>query len=138
MNAGGVQLEAAYPGVLNIGTGKGIPDGQRIGRRELIIHSRAEPDTALRNTEHLAVGVHNRERCRIENRSIDNRAVIDRSAIYREKEGGSFPERPLQAAAVLFQQKGRFLGGIRVARIPHAVTEVVVAGSMKLVCSRLR
>jgi hypothetical protein len=72
--------------MLDMRIGKLIAARKRVIRRELIINSRADADTPLRNVEYLCVGIDNCKRIRIDCSSIGNRAVSNRGTIPCQKE----------------------------------------------------
>src|SRR5579859_472484 len=130
------QVEAADAGILDIHVRIPVAEGKRVVRRELIIHARAHADTTLWHAENIRERIAD-ERSGIERNGIDDGAVIHRVAADVQKKRRTLVDGPAQVAAILLKHERGFLRGVRIARVPDIVGEIVEARTVKLVRARL-
>jgi hypothetical protein len=77
VETGRYQVEAPDAIGLDISRLKAIAHGKNVVRNRLTIEARNEDEASLGDSEHLRVGLDNRERFRVQRTPIDDRAIID-------------------------------------------------------------
>src|ERR1043166_648547 len=130
------QIEVSDAGILNIGVQGRVADSQRVVVVDLIVDARGDRKAALWNREHVSE-VRDAERLRVERERVDDCSVVDRIPPHIERKRRALIERAAQVPAVFFQQEGRFLRGVGIARVPEIVGEVIKQRAAKLVSAGL-
>ena len=103
MVAAGKQVEAADAGVADVQARKPVAQRHGVVGVELIIHTRADGEPALRRPGHVREGIDDAQRRRIERDSVDDRSVVYRMPLHVEIEGRLLVDRAAQGAAVFLQ-----------------------------------
>ena len=109
-----------------------IPDAERVVLPELKIGARAYRGAALRRGEERLIGT-GACKPRGRNSSRDSSVVIYVSALGVQEETAMLAQWPADVPSEELRPKGRIHGKERVARIPNAVADRVVALAMKLI-----
>jgi hypothetical protein len=89
--------------MLDVRRRKCIANRKRVCRSQLIIDAWTDSDPALWNPEYLSVRINDEQGIRVQGCAVDNRAVVNCSAVDRKEEGRKLAQRTLQAATVLLE-----------------------------------